>query len=372
MLPDTALDKHTKIRLRSTLYGAIDYAVTVAVLFIFAAIGTIPLHVPEYILYIAIVLNAIFIGGIASGLTKRLRDPSLTTLQVSAALAANLFGVALAPQIAYMFVINMFVPLAFASLHFSTRQFLVTGILLALGLYAVLSTADFRGGFTIARREEQYLFIFSLIFVLAKYLAIHGAISRLRAALHDKNKRLRELTARLAELATHDELTGIWNRRQFLGLLADESQRSVRTGATFCVAIIDVDHFKHINDNFGHHTGDEVLRELAAVLAGEMRASDQVARYGGEEFVILMVDTTMDESVLALERIRSLVAGRRWSGCPATSGITISAGVAEWVPRLSTLQVLTLADNALYEAKHAGRNRVCKAHGEARRTDEPA
>lgn len=126
----------------------------------------------------------------------------------------------------------------------------------------------------------------------------------------------------------------------------------------FSVAIIDADHFKRINDNFGHLVGDRVLREVARLLDGRRRASETLARYGGEEFTLLLVDCDDGAVSIVLERLRKLVEEHDWEQIAPGLTVTISAGGAIWRRGETATQLLNRADAALYEAKNAGRNRI--------------
>ena len=169
-------------------------------------------------------------------------------------------------------------------------------------------------------------------------LALIGMqFSTLRAELSQRNRQLTLSLARIQELASHDDLTGAFNRRHFMELLHDERERSHRTQQPYSVALFDLDHFKSINDRFGHATGDAVLRDFCTLVQAHMRVTDRFARWGGEEFVLLMPVTTPVESAsLAVERIRSAVAAHDWSSTSALTAdlrVTMSAGVATCVPR---------------------------------------
>lgn len=346
------------VRLRTTLLAAVDYGVNVLVLFAFAVAGTISYRVPVIILGIAIALNLVFIGAVTSRYSKRLADPSLTFAQVWAALGINIFALALAPQIAYMFIINLFVPLAYASLHFRARTFFGTWLALSALICAVFLAAGAGSVLALSRPLEQALFLIVVTLALARYVAINGQISGLRERLRTKNIELYDLTKRLTELATRDELTGLWNRRYVFDCLETERQRAERTGARFCVAILDADHFKSVNDTYGHGIGDEVLRRLAAIFGAHVRGADRVARYGGEEFVILLVDVDADAARVPLERIRAMVESHDWGQIAPGLRVTVSTGYAVWQPGKPVATILGQADAALYMAKNGGRNRV--------------
>lgn len=156
-----------------------------------------------------------------------------------------------------------------------------------------------------------------------------------------------------------DELTRVPNRR-WLNLELEELFVDKTRGLS--VAVIDVDHFKRVNDTLGHQTGDAVLSDVAQVLAAEIRPADSVARWGGEEFVVVLPDTYLEGAYAAAERLRKAVAAaviRRDDG--GTTSVTVSIGIATRSAGMDPEQVIARADEALYEAKQGGRNRVCVA-----------
>jgi diguanylate cyclase (GGDEF)-like protein len=175
-------------------------------------------------------------------------------------------------------------------------------------------------------------------------------------------KRTARLTERLKVLTETDALTGLKNRRAFMRLLAAESGRARRTKRPVGLLIIDVDHFKSINDQHGHPTGDRVLAEVANRLSEEARGYDTIARIGGEEFAVLLPEVSEDNAVIVAERLRGAVEATRSAG-ELELGVTISIGLAMGPIDGDEVgeALFQLADTALYEAKGAGRNRVAKA-----------
>lgn len=176
--------------------------------------------------------------------------------------------------------------------------------------------------------------------------------------------KLGEAMERLNQLATRDSLTGLFNRRDFERVLHEEWQRSVRFGRPFVLVMADIDHFKRINDQHGHPVGDAVLKHVASMLAGQLRAVDRVARYGGEEFAIIMVETTCKQAVERMQRIAALLAEIPCNvpGVAEPLAVTFSAGCAELPGHASDPAALVAAaDKALYGAKAAGRNLVVSA-----------
>lgn len=172
----------------------------------------------------------------------------------------------------------------------------------------------------------------------------------------------RRLETDLHRLATTDPLTGITNRRQFIERAEEELTRAARYGNRVSLGILDIDHFKRINDAGGHDAGDAVLRALAAECRDQLRASDFVARLGGDEFAIVLLHTTLDDAVMTLDRLREALARLLVQTSTGAFPFTISIGVTETREGEADLdKVLKRADQALYRAKSAGRNRVVRA-----------
>lgn len=172
--------------------------------------------------------------------------------------------------------------------------------------------------------------------------------------------RLREARTQLETLATTDALTGLWNRRVILDRLEEEQERHRRSGEALTCLMLDVDHFKRVNDRFGHLAGDQVLRELAAALKATLRTYDIVGRYGGEEFLVVLPGTDLETGRLTAERVRVAVATSLRVGAPegVREPITVSLGLAEMYADETVNQLLIRADLALYRAKLQGRDQV--------------
>jgi diguanylate cyclase (GGDEF)-like protein len=166
--------------------------------------------------------------------------------------------------------------------------------------------------------------------------------------------------AETTDAATTDKLTGIPNRRALLLELFNEVERANRYQRPLSVAFVDIDHFKAVNDTYGHAVGDIVLQGVAQALESNLRATDMVGRYGGEEFMLLLTETDVEEGAVLTEKLRTIVASRRFAveGNPALS-VTISIGIAGGIgARLSSEALLRDADAAMYSAKSLGRNQT--------------
>lgn len=168
---------------------------------------------------------------------------------------------------------------------------------------------------------------------------------------------LARLTSQWARQATQDPLTGLANRRAFEGWLGEHWPR-VEKGRPLAVVLLDLDHFKQINDRFGHPLGDAVLKRVAAVLQGHTRGTDLAVRYGGEEFLLALAETALSQAATLAERVRETLSGEPWEELAPELRVSASFGVADAAEVLSPDALLALADRRLYAAKYGGRNRV--------------
>lgn len=168
---------------------------------------------------------------------------------------------------------------------------------------------------------------------------------------------LQELQQRNSEADTRDYATKLYNRRYALERLEQLHMYAKRYDSPFTIAMIDIDHFKRVNDTYGHQCGDDVLEKLAGVIRRSFRETDFCARFGGEEFLILMPETNAKDAMMSLDRLRQQVSELKWQGLQRP--ITISSGVIAWQANRSIEQLIFLADQRLLTAKKAGRNQVC-------------
>lgn len=186
----------------------------------------------------------------------------------------------------------------------------------------------------------------------------------LRFELQDRNEELQSVLDKVTRIAEVDHLTKSFNRRHIMEMLAREKSRADRSGNGFSVMLFDLDHFKTVNDRYGHLVGDQILTDFAARVKGELRGMDSVSttehkksfgRYGGEEFLSILPGSDADGAEYCADRIRRIIASREFRD---RYNITVSVGVAEYTLGETVPQLLRRADEALYEAKRDGRNRV--------------
>jgi diguanylate cyclase (GGDEF)-like protein len=176
------------------------------------------------------------------------------------------------------------------------------------------------------------------------------------AAIALENAHLFSLTQ---EMAVLDELTGLNNRRNFFQLASNEVIRSKRYEKTCCLVIFDIDHFKEINDDYGHPAGDNALKETAAILVEHIREIDISGRYGGDEFCMLLPETDLNEARITILRLMNAFRNHPLTSAGINRAITVSFGVADLDKDIKSLdELIARADRALYSAKHNGRDRI--------------
>jgi diguanylate cyclase (GGDEF)-like protein len=215
---------------------------------------------------------------------------------------------------------------------------------------------------------QEYL---AVVAVLSVGLAI--LLHEIKAQSDELEQRVRERTealeaanARLSELASTDYLTGIANRRHFYQIAQRELERLTGAGRTASLIMFDVDHFKQINDRFGHEAGDKVLHRVVQAAQEAVRPMDLFGRFGGEEFLILLPDTSQEFALEAAERVRKKIEAMHSEHDGHRIYVTVSLGVAPWNGAVNLDELIRRADHALYQAKELGRNRVQAAEEERR------
>ncbi len=298
---------------------------------------------------------------VRSGLTARWSDPGLVVPQIVWACVVLVVGYAISPVGRAVSLQTLSLILVFGFLSLRPRAALWTGVgmiamLLAMLLWCLLTAhPDFE-----PRLQSLLILTTCAILGLLTWQS-HGFALR-RQRLSADRKALAAALQEVEVLMQHDPLTGLYNRQHLQGRLEAERERARAGGHRFCVALIDLDHFKHINDRHGHAMGDHVLITFARQAQAVLRETDTIGRWGGEEFLIMLPDTEpVDKAGIALRRLREGLRRTPVSEEAPQMRVTFSAGVAEWAQGESIDQLLDRADKALYEAKRQGRDRAVQA-----------
>jgi diguanylate cyclase len=353
-----ARDRAQRRRLRWIGAIALSYVIDTVFLLLYSSAGTVPAYTAVTYAGLGLSYCVVYAAIVVLDWNLRLREASVLAAGVAWGVAVQLAVVAQAPQIAFPQLANLFTVFAFGMLWLPVAESAVVWALAMVGTGAVLYLNEGRLGAAFASGFELTLTWLYLSVILSRSLLLTVYANGMRARLGESRRKLASALEQIQALVHYDELTKAFNRRSLVARLGQELSRSQRTHVPFCVAMLDLDNFKEVNDRYGHAAGDEVLKAFAAVAQATMRKTDVFGRYGGEEFMLILTASAGAASVSALERIRAAVAAHDWAAVAPGLTLTISAGLAEYRPGEAPEQLISRADAALYRAKRAGRNRV--------------
>lgn len=347
------------LRKRRLAMSFASYMVTFSIVIYCWLQSMIPFQVVAEFLTASLIFNATFWYLIHTGRNLRFRDPSMTSAQMIVSLLPALWVMAFleAGQARAIFLLIAIVPMLFGILALNTRQFLLVGLWFC-GLYALLILGLWVYSPGVLDGELEILQAVAFLLVMAEITVIGGFISGLRGKLRQRNRELGEAMEQIRELVNVDSLTGVCNRRRLFEVIHEESNRYSRSPGSFSICLMDIDHFKLVNDTHGHQAGDAILQAVAKCVAGDLRTIDCFGRYGGEEFLMVLPQTPLEGAHIKAERVRKKVASLKFPAIGDDFRVTVSIGVAEYHNDESTDDTLQRADKALYRAKDAGRNRV--------------
>jgi diguanylate cyclase len=292
------------------------------------------------------------------GWTRHLKDPTLTEAQIAYSIGSTALCYAMAGPLRAIALPMVCLGLIFSIFALPARRVaLLTAYTLVLYALVMAAMQDIQ--------PERYpwrdeLVIYALLLVALPPLALLAMrMSELRTRLGRQRAELARALERIQDMAMRDELTGLLNRRSMNDELRKAELAARSSGRGFCVALIDLDHFKRVNDEHGHAMGDAVLRAFAQAAHAAVLGSDRLARWGGEEFIVLFDDAATAQAVAGARRVLESAAAVRLA-LPAGGalGFTVSIGLTVYEPGESFEATVERADRALYAAKAAGRNRL--------------
>lgn len=310
--------------------------------------------------FLASFLTCIYVA-LRSGWSERFADPALTTAQILLGVIGVEWAYVICGPARGATLYPLLLIFTFGAFSLSWRRIMWLTLLTLVSLIATVALlgASRPGGLggPLDANELQLDMVNVLMMMIAlpALSAIAAQLSTLRSKLRSQRAALSKAVEEVQRLATHDDLTGLVNRRYMQQRLVQEQRRFNRYGSPFSVAIIDLDYFKRINDTLGHAFGDKVLQAFAAEATATLRDSDLIARWGGEEFLALMPDTPAAQGVAIIQRLLARMNAIPHATCPE---LTFSAGVTECRKDEAAEEAVARADTAMYEAKESGRNRV--------------
>ena len=346
------------LRLKRIGMSGISYVVTFSLVSFCAWAGLISISVVLFYLALIVVVNIVFVGLILTGINLRLRDPSMTMAQILLSLPPPLIVMFFIDegQARATFLMIGIIPALYGMLALSTSQFIVTAAAF-VGEYLLLVAALWYWRPEVLQTSLEIFQILALALVMGEVALIGGYISGMRQKLRQRNRELNEVLNRLDEMAHTDALTGLFNRRHLIEALDQERNRSNRNdGGFFSIGIFDIDHFKWINDTYGHQAGDGVLRRISETITANLRNIDCFGRFGGEEFLLILPETDLDSAHIKAERLRIQLGKLAFPEIDAGLRVTTSVGLTQYRKGESVDHTLARADRALYRAKDNGRN----------------
>ncbi len=357
--PDQKEKARQALRKRRLGMAFLTYLVPLTLVVLFYANNLISLDIVVHFAAYTVLLHLAFFLIFHTNINLKFREPSLTSVQMAMSIIPALWvfyfldeGQARA---AFMMVIAA--PLLYGILALNTRQFVKVGLWF-FSLYCITLLALWWRRPEVLSAPLELIQAMAFIMIIITASVIGGYISGLRGKLRVRNQELKEVIARIEELVNIDSLTGVCNRRRLFEVLSYEANRYSRVQSPFSVCIMDIDYFKRVNDVHGHQAGDEILREIARNVSGNLRNIDSFGRYGGEEFLMVLPQTPLEGARIKAERVCRQVESLRYPNVSEDLRVTVSIGVAQYRQQEDIDETVSRADQCLYAAKRTGRNRV--------------
>ncbi|RZI84934.1 MAG: GGDEF domain-containing protein [Rubrivivax sp.] len=353
-------DPKQRLRIQRSMVAAVNFLICTAVLAYSVSVGAVN-ETAGWALGIYMISNCLlFYGVLRSGFNLRFADPSLTLPQILVAITCVVGAYAILEESRGATLMLLGLVLVFGLFNLTASQARAAAFfaLAAQGLTMLAMNTWAPERYPV--RQELIHFLFACT-TLPTISLLAGQLSDLRARLRARKDELAVAVERIQTLATRDELTGLFNRRHMVETLALQKKFSDRGGRIFCIGILDIDHFKRVNDTHGHGAGDEVLRNFATTVQSQLRESDVIARWGGEEFLLMLTECRVGQADAMLDRVREVVNGMNLCPSHPELAVRFSAGLAEQRFDEDIDETIERADQALYRAKRAGRDRTVLA-----------
>jgi len=360
------------LRLNRQLMAVYSYSLVWAGIFMGMQLGIFSPDTPHLLLFGALLaFNMLVYFLIRTGVSTLLDDPSMTVAQMLSAIVLITLLLHYAEEMRGAMISIYFMVMTFGVFALDRRKMIAMSgmVMLAFSgliVYEIIATPEkVIFGIVFGQWSILLLGLIWFVFVGGYIHNLQQRIREQRESLRDSHSRLEETyiqlseaMERLAEIAVRDSLTGLYNRRHFIDRLEEAIALAERSGDSFHLALIDLDHFKKVNDSHGHQVGDNILQRFANIARQTLRRSDVLARYGGEEFIVLFPEGGAEDIAEVLERLRENFSTLIHDDLVAGLRVTLSAGLANWRPGDNADNLTLRADEALYTAKHKGRNRL--------------
>lgn len=363
--------RNRRIRLQRLKLAILCWIISFGLAFYCWSLDELHMTLPQFgvIAMTALIIWSGVYFAIRSGWSERFRDPSLTLFQILVATLISLYVIAHAGGARTILLLLFVMAAFFGVLQLRREEFALVALVSVIGYGAILLSAYLDDSGTGTRMLFLEFGVFAVVMFWIAFIGTY--VANMRRALSQRNRELDEATRHLQHMAEHDELTGLPNRRRMLAQLEQARLVAGKKDRPFCVAVLDLDHFKRINDRYGHQAGDEVLAGFANRTETVLRDSDQVlrvdesasdiGRFGGEEFLAILPGTDLEGARLAAGRLRECIAENPFDTNAGPIECTVSIGVTQYGPDEEVHHTIGRADEALYRAKDQGRNRVVAA-----------
>ena len=357
------IDNHTKqkqtLRMRRHAMAFATYLVPMSLVVLCWSQGLLPEKVIYHFAVFVFAINFTILFLIQKNINLKFSDPSLTALHITVSCLPALYVMYFLElgHARAIFMLVLVLAVIYGILELDTRGFLMA-CLWILSLYVLLIIVLWAKKPEVLDPSLEWIQIIAFSLVLFSMSVIGGYISNLREKLRSRNQELQKAIEKIDKLVSIDPLTEVSNRRRLFEVLTQETNRCNRGEALFSICLFDIDHFKQVNDTYGHMAGDEILCHIACRISKNIRNIDTFGRYGGEEFLLVLPQTPLAGAAVKAEKVRCQVAGLRFPDISGDLGVTVSIGLARYRPPEDIDTTLLRADRALYAAKANGRNRV--------------
>jgi diguanylate cyclase (GGDEF)-like protein len=339
-----------------TALTTVIYGLFCVMLQVEVRLGFIDAHASAWLTAYAFAGSLMFYILVRSGLSERLSsDPSLMVVQIAHGALAVAWGYAITGPTRGALMAVLILIMTYGMFGRSVAQSRWLALFAASLLTATVGWKCHTDPANYVPEVEGVYLAFELIALLG-VMALSVRMGNLREQMRTQKLALENSFERIRLLATQDELTGLPNRRHMLALLKAEQSRRQRSEQPMSLVLLDLDHFKRINDNYGHQAGDVVLMGFADAARGTLRGSDVLSRWGGEEFLLMFPETGLDEAERCVDRMREVLAGVSFDSIAPNLKVSFSAGVSVCLADDSLDAAIERADAALYRAKARGRN----------------
>lgn len=371
-VPLTLIPEHRPeraLRLRRQLMAVYSYCLVAIGVLAGMHLALFDPNMPFVTIFGALLLfNAIIFFIVRAGWTEILRDPSMTKLQMFAGIVLITFILHYCGEMRGAMMGIYFMVMTFGIFALPRREMIFMAVIEVICFFSLQGVEWWLG----THQAPQLVMGQSgvLVIGLAWFVYVGGYIHNLQMRIREQresltltqselersNLRLQDAMTKLERIAIRDELTGLYNRRHLLERLEEQLSLAERAQQPLYLAIIDLDHFKQVNDRYGHAAGDLVLKQFASFAREQLRRSDLIARYGGEEFIITFCEGNEEDIVAVLERLRQRFAAHSFDTIAKGLNVSFSAGISGRQDNDKPEHIIQRADEALYQAKAKGRN----------------